>query len=234
VTGFRHRDDEPTVPGSPISPDDIARRIGMAGASPKAPDLEAPSHRLGRQRLTRRRVDAGPAARLVLWRDASLLLLVVVSVIFVAQLGLPGIGGGGAGPADGSPDGASQAVFDATGLPAPTGPPSIGPVVDPSLIDRIEATPTPRATPNPAPRPTPRPTAKPAPPTAAPTPTDSPSTPPSPPASPTSSAPATPSPAPGDTPSPAPGDTPSPAPLDTPSPGPTDTPGPTPTDTPAP
>jgi hypothetical protein len=226
VTGWRRGPGEPAPSELPISLEDIARRIGMGGAGPGPGDAGAEVRPESRRVRHAQRVAAGPAARLVLWRDASVLLLVVVSVIFIAQIGLPGLGGRPAGPATGQPDGSTQGVLDATGLAAPTGLPSIGPVVDPSLIIRIEATPSPIAQPRLTPRPTRRPTPKPAPPTAAPAPTDSPSAPPSPPVSPTPSAPAT--------ASPAPGDTPSPTPLDTPSPGPTDTPGPTPTDTPAP
>jgi outer membrane biosynthesis protein TonB len=176
-------------------------------------------------------VIAGTAARLMLWRDASVVLLAVVAVALVAQLVLPGIRGNGADATNG-PGGSSLIVLDATGVPSGSGRPSIGPVVDPSLITGIEATPTPSAA-GPTNRPTLRPTRTPVPATQAP-PTDVPS----------GTPPPEPTPAPGLTPTPEPTPTPTPeptaaptntaAPTDTPAPAPTDTPAPEPTDTPAP
>ncbi len=120
---------------------DIARRIGMEGAASSRARRTLPVPR--REAATHsRRVTMGPAARYLLWRDASLVLLVGVTVILLAQLPIPGLGGGTGQPSHG-PGQSDQVVLDATGRPAGSGLPSIGPVVAPSLIRGIEQTPTP-------------------------------------------------------------------------------------------
>jgi PKD repeat protein len=108
---------------------------------------------------------SGATRRLVLWRDASALLFVVIIIAFVAQLALSGDGGQTAanptGLATGRP---SQAALGSTATPdLATAGPTVGPVVDPSLVTVIEATPTPIPTPRPTPRPTPTPGATPRP-----------------------------------------------------------------------
>jgi PKD domain len=155
-------------------------------------------------RATRRRWGSGDperdqevrgVRRIVLWRDVSALLFVVVAVVLVAGLawnnGLIGLGTASGGP--GSSADASNDVAVGTASPlattSPTAPPTLGPVVDPSLIPVLESgapaastapatpkptvKPTPRPTPRPTPKPTTKPTATPVP-TAAPTPTPAP------------------------------------------------------------
>jgi hypothetical protein len=217
VTGWRRRTGEPPpAEGSPISPDDIARRIGAAGARPTrsapagAPEGEA-DNRPDRRRMAHAHlVVPGTAGRVILWRDASMVLMAVVAVMLAAQLVLPGFRGDGPG-GSGGPGASTLVVLDVTGVPNDSDLPSIGPVVDPSLISGIEATPTPPATPRPTPRPTLRPAATPIPPTVPPpteAPTEAPTTSPTPTTGPTPS----PTPAPTDTPVP-PTATPVPLPV---------------------
>jgi hypothetical protein len=166
VNPWRRRGGEPApTDAAPVSPDDIARRIGVTGprtgepVSPTAPRPGAPRH-VERPRIPHaHRVVGGTAARLILWRDASAVLLVVVTALLVIQIAVSGRGddldeAGGTGTS-------GPAVLGATGVPGGSPRRSIGPVVDPSLILEIEATPTPFVA-APTPRATPRPTARPA------------------------------------------------------------------------
>ncbi|HEX4897455.1 MAG TPA: hypothetical protein VFV53_03750, partial [Candidatus Limnocylindrales bacterium] len=216
MTGWRRGPGKPSpAEREPISPDDIAWRIGAAGARPAHPAPRGPEHE-AEARGERRRVAhahpvvAGTAGRALLWRDASMVLLAVVAVMLVAQLVFPGLGGDGPG-ASGEPGASHLLVLDVTGRPDGSGLPSIGPVVDPSLIPGIEATPTPRANPRPTVRPasTPIPTTVPPPSAAA---TGTPTPPP------TSGPTSTPTPAPDATPAPTPDPTPPPTPDPTPTP----------------
>jgi hypothetical protein len=182
------------VPGSPqpdgrddrpITPEDVAWRIGASDARPAHPSdaMEGPDDASAavdgtpakaatrrdtgadRRALHAHPVVSGTTRRIILWRDASAVLFVVIAVAFVAQLVLSRgpdqtaaipTGGGSALP--------TQAALGSSATPGVTeGVPTIGPVVDPSLIPNIEATPTPIPTPRPTstPRPTPRPTVKP-------------------------------------------------------------------------
>jgi PKD repeat protein len=150
----------------------------------------------------------------MLWRDASVVLLAVVAVALVAQLVLPGIRGDAPG-ASGGPDASHQVVLDVTGRPDGSGLPSIGPVVDPSLITGIEATPTPRPTPRPTARPTIRPGSTPIPPTAPP-PSEAPTSAPTPTSPPLPTPTSDPTPTPTPSPSPTPTDPPTPTPVPVP------------------
>ncbi|MEW5992678.1 MAG: hypothetical protein AB1736_15225, partial [Chloroflexota bacterium] len=168
---------------------------GGAGDRSAPDEPPAPTDRARRDAAAERRaahahpVVTGTTRRILLWRDASALLFAVLLVAIVIQLGLS------RGPAEtaAEPTGStstlpSQAALGSTATPGPdAAAPSVGPVVDPSLIPVIEATPTPRPTPvpRPTPRPTPRPGGTPIPtggpspaatlaPTEPPTPTDSP------------------------------------------------------------
>ena len=227
MTAWRRRPGKPPpAEREPISPDDIAWRIGAAGARPARPAPREPETE-GEARGDRRRVAhahpvvAGTAGRALLWRDASMVLFAVVAVMLVAQLVLPGLRGDRPG-SSGGPGASHLVVLDVTGRPNGSGLPSIGPVVDPSLITGIEATPTPRATPRPTVRPTVRPASTPIPPTVPP-PSEAPTGTPTPP----------PTPAPDPTPTPSPMPT---APTATAAPTPTADPtaGATPTPTPVP
>lgn len=179
------------APQESISLEDLAWRIGASDERPVLPPSEA--ERAAPRPPTKPVVSRG-TRRIVLWRDVSALLFGVVAIVLIAQLGL----GGGTPTADATPTGepapaASDVAVGATLTPEPTTGSTIGPVIDPSLITGIEATPTPlpvitpvpatsspthRATLRPTPRPTPRPTATPRPtptPTHAATPSPSPS-----------------------------------------------------------
>jgi hypothetical protein len=238
VTAWRRRPGKPPpAEREPISPDDIAWRIGAAGArpprlAPREPGADGEA-RGDRRRVTHAHpVVAGTAGRVLLWRDASMVLFAVVAVMLVAQLVLPGLRGDGPG-SSGGPGASHLVVLDVTGRPG-SGLPSIGPVVDPSLITGIEATPTPRAAPRPTARPTVRPVSTPIPPTVPP-PSEAPTgtSTPTPTSDPTPTAPtATATPAP--TADPTPTLDPSPTPTLDPSPTPTLDPNPTPTPDPNP
>lgn len=170
------------TPGAAAAPGKAPR--ATTTADPAAPLPPATRRRAGRAAGTAsvhaRPVVSGGARRLVLWRDASALLFVVLAVAFVAQLVMsesrvePG-----AGPTDvPTPTTTTVAIVD-TPSPGGTTRPTLGPVVDPSVITDIEATPTPVPTPTPSPTPraTPRPTRTPTPtptPTPVPTPTPAP------------------------------------------------------------
>ena len=240
----------------PISPDHLAWRIGASderpedldgplGGTPKIVDGQAAADadaatppaatgsrwRRRREESERRLSHAHPVSgttrRLVIWRDASAVLFVVIVIAFIAQFTLSGDGEPATARDPRAANDPSQDTLGST--PGAAIAPTIGPAVDASLFPNIEATPTPvatlavRATPTPIPHPTPRATPRSTP--AAPTP-DPTSTPP--PATPSS----TPSPDPTPTPSPDPTPTPSPDPTPTPSPDPTPTPSPDPTPTP--
>jgi hypothetical protein len=140
------------APAAPLSPATRRRASSAAGTAP----------------VRARPVVSGGVRRLVLWRDASALLFVVLAVAFVAQLLMSGNRvEPGAGTTDApTPTTTTVAIVD-TSSPGGTTRPTIGPVVDPSVITDIEATPTPVPTPAPTPSPTlratPRPTRTPAP-----------------------------------------------------------------------
>lgn len=165
------------APGAPVAP-----RIGStAHRLRNRANAEYLRSRRGRAGHAERVVPSG-VRRLVLWRDASAVLLGVIVLILVAQVLLAGAGRQGAAAASDAPsDLESQAAMGATSGAVDTARPTIGPVVDPSLITDIEATPTPvpasvTATPTTTARPTARPTATPRPgttqrPTATPAPT---------------------------------------------------------------
>ena len=112
-------------------------------------------------------VGAAPR-RLTLWRDVSALLFGAVAIVLIFQLTL---GNGGETATGTSSPGPSAEQTDVavigTDTPAPTSESTIGPVINPSLIPVIQATPTPvpiitlPPTPVPTPRITPRPTVRP-------------------------------------------------------------------------
>jgi hypothetical protein len=188
---------QPPEPGSegeaPITPEDIAWRIGASDERPEppppapTPDAVAASvdggpaepdagvatatvsgsapQRRGRQHA--HRVAGAPTSRLQLWRDASALLFVVLLVAFLSQVFLSGTPPQTADLGSGAP---SQGALGVTGSPSLiTGPPTVGPAIDPSLLPGLVATPTPvatlapGATPSPTPRVTPRPSPRPTP-----------------------------------------------------------------------
>jgi len=232
--GWRRRTGKPPPADTePITPDDIARRIGAAGArparpaSPRKPEAEVETGGDRRRVSHAHPVVPGTAGRLILWRDASIVLLAVVAVMLVAQLVFPAIRGGGPG-SSGGPGASNLLVLDVTGVPNGSDLPPIGPVVDPSLITGIEATPTPLAVAGPTRRPAPRLTPPPVPSTDPP-PSEAPSAPPTADATPTPS----PTPTPVPTPSPTPTASPTPEPPPT-EPPPTGPPTPPPTDAPPP
>lgn len=167
----------PGKPQSPevesISPEDLAWRIGATDERPRPAPARAADHLAVKVALVTpaRPVVSGATRRLVLWRDASAVLVGILAVVLVAQLAPSGNGGETAADASGAESGLPSDV--ALGAAASSGDaelPTIGPVVDPGLISGIEATPTPVPTParepvatarpawRPAPRPTPRPT----------------------------------------------------------------------------
>jgi hypothetical protein len=167
----------------PITPEDVAWRIGASDARPARPPdaMEGPDEgfaavdRTPAKAATRRDAGAdrrapyahpvvsGSTRRVLLWRDASALLIVLIVVAAVAQLAMSrGPAETAANPTAGGSELPSQAALGSSATPGPTTTvPTRGPVVDPSLIPNIEATPTPIPTPRPTatPRPTPRPTA---------------------------------------------------------------------------
>ena len=127
--------------------------------------------------------------RLTLWRDVSALLFGAVAIALIAQFAVGNRGhGSGAGSAPGRTSVPSPVPAEASPTPRQSAAVTLGPVVNPSLIPAILATPRLRpATPAPTPDPTPRPasptiTSAPSPtpivtvsPTALPTPTSAPS-----------------------------------------------------------
>ena len=210
---WRRRSDPPDADDwQPITSEDVAWRIGASDARPAPPPrpdgaianraeestaaaaaATAASRTTATHRTTvadRHRPHAHPVIpgttrRVLIWRDASAILFVLVVLVFVAaQLTLPDEGPlTAAGPTSSVAALPTQDALGATGTPiAAAAAPTIGPVVDPSLIPNIEATPTPvptprpTATPRPTPRPTPRATPLP-PPTAPPTPSPTPAPP---------------------------------------------------------
>lgn len=216
------------APGEPPSgtpPDIVDRPVpAILRPAPTAPTAPPDSWRRRRNAAVERR---GPHAhpvvstttrRVLLWRDASMLLFVVVIGAFALQFALSRVPGDGASDTGGTRTGfPTQEAGGLTGVPT-TEQPTIGPVVDPSLIQGIEATPTPRVSARPTLRPvTPPPAVAPptTPPTISPTvtPTDAPTPEPSP------SAPPTPEPPPS-TPPPTVGPTPTAESTPTPVPSP--------------
>lgn len=159
---------------------------------------------------------AGGSRRAGLWRDVSTLLFGAVVIVLIVQLaiGRNGLSGEPSPSADGSAHASDVAVLATDGR-SPSTNSTIGPVLDPSLIPVLEATPTPipiitlppaTSTPHYPWRPVPTPSATPRP-SVTPRPTFGPTPPPS----------ATPSP------------TPTPTPFIWYPPPPTPTPSPTPT-----
>jgi hypothetical protein len=169
----------------PITPEDVAWRIGASDARPVHPSdamegspdgsaavdgtpaKAAPRRDAGADRHAPHAhpVVSGSTRRVLLWRDASALLIVLIVVVAAAQLALSQRPAeSAANPTAGGSELPSQAALGSSATPGPTTTvPTRGPVVDPSLIPNIEATPTPIPTPRPTvtPRPTPRPTVKP-------------------------------------------------------------------------
>ena len=228
---WRRRSKEPLAEGEPISPEDLAWRIGATGARPDTvntadeaagpmvpagpadPDRPATGGRRPsddwRFVSRARPVISGATRRLVLGRDASAVLFGIVAVILIAQFALLGEPRGTAENLSGGESGLpSEGATVAADEPGIAGLPTIGPVIDPGLIAGIEATPTPVPTPVPTPtpvtrRPVPLPTLRPT------------SGPPKPTTKPTGTPAPTPSPSPSPSPTPVP---PPPPPPPTPLP----------------
>ncbi len=163
----------------PISPEDLAWRIGASGArpDPASAALDAagpppadpdrpPAGRRGpdewRVVMRARPIISGATRRLVLGRDASAILFGIVAIVLVAQFALSGEPRGASDGSSERPGLPSEVALGATGLPGIDGLPTIGPVIDPDLIAGFEATPSPVPTPTLAPGATPRPTLRPA------------------------------------------------------------------------
>src|SRR4029077_15796383 len=105
----------------------------------------------------------GGPRRVVLWRDVSALLFVVVAIALIAQLGLSRNSGVAVASLSPTPTLQTLVAVGPTGTPAPPVVITLGPVINPSLIPVIEAPPSaapvitaPPATPRPTLRPTPR------------------------------------------------------------------------------
>ena len=233
----------PTVV-EPISQEDLAWRIGAAGDRPESAGPGAAGEPIGtpatapeRPASPRRRADewrfvsrarpviSGATRRLVLGRDASAALFLIVAILLVAQFALSGAPRGTADDRSAASSGGPTQVAVATGEPGPAALPTIGPVIDPGLIPGIVATPTPVPTPPPSEAPTPTPASRRPVPLVTPRPTAGP---PRPTATPFRTQAATPPPSPSPTffvpPPPPPTAAPTPVPTPVPTPGPTPVP----------
>lgn len=156
----------PSPAEEPISQEDLAWRIGATDERPlPSPSPVAQDRAVKLPFVTRARpVVSSATRRLVLWRDASAILFGILAFVLVAQLALSGDGRETAADASGAASGLpSDVALGGTTSPGDTELPTIGPVVDPSLISGIEATPTPVPTPTLRPVATPRPVRRPPP-----------------------------------------------------------------------